>query len=175
MTAWGQRDNLSFALGSSPHTTPHHNLYRDDGSVDVQGDLTPATIVSVVDGDTVRVRLNRREERVRLIGIDTPEIDEPFGPAASDYAEQLVSAGDTVLVELDDETRDYYDRLLGYLYVPSESGEWHYEGETYAQLNQEIVRAGFANTLSITPNVRYKDVYQQAVFRAAQNRRGMWE
>ena len=87
---------------------------------------TNAVVVRVIDGDTVDLRFGNRRERVRLIGIDTPETKKPntpiqcFGPEASDFTKQLLAAGTTVLVRRDAEARDDYGRLLGYLYRSSD-------------------------------------------------------
>ena len=85
------------------------------------GDGGLATVDHVVDGDTVVVHLNGREETLRLIGVDTPETvdrDTPpecFGPDASDHTKALLPPGTEVRLTRDVEARDRYDRLLVYL------------------------------------------------------------
>lgn len=84
-------------------------------------------IVRVVDGDTARALVNGREESVRYIGIDTPEVDpsigvECFGAAASTRNEELVD-GETVRLQFDAERRDRYDRLEREA-VEAERGPW---------------------------------------------------
>lgn len=79
-----------------------------------------ATVIRVVDGDTVILDWDNNEERVRIVGIDTPEIVasnrpvECFGQEASNYAKQLLPEQSTVVFEYDNE-RDKYDRALGYI------------------------------------------------------------
>jgi len=93
---------------------------------------TNATIVRVVDGDTVIVQIDESQlscpdtctqpERLRIVGIDTPEIVKPgskpecYGYESSQYASAILEPGTGVRLELQDE-RDRYDRLLGYLYI----------------------------------------------------------
>jgi micrococcal nuclease len=84
-----------------------------------------ATVVTVIDGDTLDVRIAGRRERVRLIGIDTPETVHPtkpvecFGPEASARAAELLPVGSVVLLRRDVEARDRYDRLLAYVTAPT--------------------------------------------------------
>lgn len=81
-----------------------------------------AHITRVVDGDTMEVSYNGKQDTIRLLLIDTPETHkpntpvEPFGPEASAYAEQVL-AGRDVKLELDGPQRDKYGRLLCYLWV----------------------------------------------------------
>jgi endonuclease YncB( thermonuclease family) len=81
-----------------------------------------ATVLSVVDGDTVELELGGQRERVRLLGIDTPETVHPskpvecWGPEASALATQLLAPGTEVLVQRDQEARDRFGRLLAYLW-----------------------------------------------------------
>ena len=77
----------------------------------------------VVDGDTIDIAIGGNTERVRLIGINTPETKHPtkgvecFGPEASAYTEQLLTTGTALRVERDIEARDKYGRLLLYVYI----------------------------------------------------------
>ena len=84
-----------------------------------------ATVTDVVDGDTIDVAIGGRDERVRLIGIDTPETKKPdspiecFGPEASAFTSDLLPAGTEVRIERDIVGRDDYGRLLGYVHRTS--------------------------------------------------------
>lgn len=83
-----------------------------------------AVVVSVVDGDTIKVAINGQKETVRLIGVDTPETRDPrkpvqcFGDAASNFTKNLVS-DKKVRLESDSKSsnRDRYDRILRYVYL----------------------------------------------------------
>ena len=148
----------------------------DDGSGTSAGDRPDADtssargasvpIVSVVDGDTARALVDGREESVRYIGIDTPEVDpsigvECFGAQASARNKQLVE-DETVRLVYDAERRDRYGRLLAYVYV----------GETF--VNAELVRGGFATTLEIAPNVSKAGLFDRLQQEAANAGRGLW-
>src|SRR5690348_2856653 len=85
-----------------------------------------ATVVRVVDGDTIVVHINGSDETVRILGIDTPETHKPdtpvecFGPQASDRMTALLPKGTTVRLVRDVEARDRYGRLLAYVYRDSD-------------------------------------------------------
>ncbi len=126
-------------------------------------------VTRVVDGDTVHVRLDGRDETVRYIGVDTPETKKPgtpvqcFGKAASRENERLV-AGERVRLRYDAERRDRYGRLLAYVYRRRD-GLW---------VNGTLVRKGFATTLTIAPNVAHAGELR-SLERGAQRRdRGLW-
>jgi micrococcal nuclease len=125
-------------------------------------------VVSVADGDTVRVRLGSGDtERVRYIGIDTPETEKPDAPAecyadrARAFNARLVDHRD-VRLELDVEQRDRYGRLLAYVYV----------GDT--NVGAELLRAGYAVVLTVPPNVRFAARFHRLAREARHARRGLW-
>jgi micrococcal nuclease len=128
-----------------------------------------ARVVRVVDGDTIRVRLGGREERVRYIGIDTPESVKPGTPVQC-YAKRAARANATMVagrrVRLvgDAEARDRYGRLLAYVYrVP--------DG---AFVNAALVRDGYARTMTIAPNVAHADQFATLARGARRAGRGLW-
>ena len=106
----------------------------------------PATVIRVVDGDTIIARLDRGgTEKIRLLGVDTPEVVDPrkpvqcFGHVASAFTKSQL-AGRRVTLELDAEARDKYGRLLAYVIL---------DGRRY---NDELLRRGYARFLVIPPN-----------------------
>ena len=129
-----------------------------------------ATLVSVTDGDTITVSVNGTKEKVRLIGIDTPETKKPdtpvqcFGPEASAYATSLLPAGTPLHLERDVEPRDKYGRLLAYVYR-SEDGLF---------VNLEIVANGYARLLTFPPNVAHVDEFVAAARTAEADNFGLW-
>lgn len=142
-----------------------------------------AQIVKVVDGDTFEIRYLGKIEKVRLIGIDTPEahanakavkdaartgadikVIVEQGNDAKDFVKQLVPDGTPVRVEVDVNERDKYGRLLAYLYF-----------EDGRMINEEIVKAGFANLMTYPPNVRYRERFADAYRFARANRKGLWK
>ena len=128
-----------------------------------------ARVTRVVDGDTIIVSLDGRRERVRYTGIDTPESVAPnrpvecFGPAASKRNRALVD-GRRVRLEFDVERRDRYDRLLAYVRRTSDG----------MFVNAELVRSGYAQVMTIPPNVRYADRFLQLQREARSAGRGLW-
>ncbi|GAE35249.1 staphylococcus nuclease domain [Halalkalibacter akibai JCM 9157] len=98
--------------------------HKEESPEESNGTFIQATVVRVVDGDTVIVKLpNNTEERVRLLLIDTPESVhptkpvQPFGLEASEFAKELMYPGKTVELELDIIERDRYGRLLAYVWI----------------------------------------------------------
>jgi micrococcal nuclease len=129
------------------------------------------TVVEVIDGDTVDLSIAGHRQRVRLIGIDTPETKHPskpvqcYGPEATKFTESLLAHGTEVRIERDAEARDTYDRLLVYLYRTSDN--------TF--INLELVLQGFAHVLTIEPNIAYMDKFVAASRDAQSNNRGLWQ
>lgn len=112
-------------------------------------------VVRVLDGDTIEVELGGERERVRYIGIDTPEMgDERPEIRALAFEARRANArlveGRRVRLELDVEKRDRYGRLLAYVWV----------GDTL--VNEALVRAGYAAPYTFPPNVRYVEGFVEA-------------
>lgn len=124
-------------------------------------------VVQVVDGDTIHVRLGARVEKVRYIGIDTPEVrhprrgEEPGGREASAVNRRLVSDR-TVRLETDVRERDRHGRLLAYVWV----------GDT--MINAELVRLGYAQVMTVPPNVRHQALFLDLQRRARHEGQGLW-
>jgi micrococcal nuclease len=126
-------------------------------------------VVRVVDGDTIRVALGGRPERVRYIGIDTPESVMPGAPAecfgrAAARANARLVAGRRVRVVTDAEERDRYGRLLAYVFR-ADDGRF---------VNAALVRDGFAVPLTVPPNVRHAARFRALARGARAHRRGLW-
>jgi len=137
-------------------------------STPARGSTLHARVLRVVDGDTIQVRLDSGSvERVRYIGIDTPESVKPgtpvqcFAKKASHYNASLV-AGRPVTLRLDAEQRDRYGRLLAYVYT----------GPTF--VNRVLVARGYARTLTIPPNVSHADEFARLARRAREGGMGLW-
>ena len=126
-----------------------------------------APVERVVDGDTIRVRLGEGVEVVRYIGVDTPETVhptrgvEPYGRAAAEANRRLVE-GKVVRLYFDVERRDRYGRLLAYVCT----------GEVF--VNAELLRQGYAQLLTVPPNVRFVDLFLRLQREAREAGRGLW-
>ncbi|MBI4587887.1 MAG: thermonuclease family protein [Candidatus Rokubacteria bacterium] len=125
------------------------------------------TVVRVVDGDTIHVRIGARVEKIRYIGVNTPELhhptrgEEPGGREASEVNRQITE-GKSVRLELDVQERDRYGRLLAYVWVDG------------IMVNAELVRRGYAQVMTVPPNVRYQDLFLKLQREARQAGRGLW-
>jgi micrococcal nuclease len=135
------------------------------------GPTTFATVVRVIDGDTIRVAIDGQEYSVRYIGIDTPETVDPrqpvqwMGPEASAANKELVE-GQTVVLEKDVSEVDRYGRLLRYVWLDRSTG--------WLLVNQELVRLGYAHSSSYPPDVRYQDLFRMVEGVAREAGIGLW-
>jgi micrococcal nuclease len=133
-------------------------------------DPAAAVVVAVVDGDTIDVRVAGRTERLRLLGIDTPESVDPnrpvecHGPEASALTHELLPDGTGVRLERDEEARDRYGRLLAYVFRIDDG----------LFVNEAILAAGEAEVLSIAPNDAYAGRLAAAEAAARAARAGLW-
>lgn len=127
-------------------------------------------IVRVIDGDTVVVQINGIAEKVRLIGLDTPEIVDPrkpaecFGKEASDEAKRILN-GKHVLLETDpsQDARDKYGRRLAYVFLP--------DG---ANFNEMMIKSGYGYEYTYNLPYKYRTEFKRAEKNARENKRGLW-
>lgn len=138
--------------------------------------LISATVTHVVDGDTVEVKLARgREEKVRLIGVDTPESTkeiEPYGKEASAYTKSRLE-GRKVWLELDAEERDRYGRLLAYIWLEQPVRDTEAEARD-KMFNAELLKEGYAQVMTVPPNVKYADFFVELQREAREAGKGLW-
>jgi len=151
------------------------HLGIDAAWLDNQGSVNQTTVAGVYkvtnieDGDTITVDMNGNKERVRFIGVDTPEIRDPrkpvqcFGRAASAFTKDLIADND-VRLEADPENtnRDRYDRLLRYIYLPDNT-----------LVNAEIIKQGYGFAYTSFPFTK-KDDFKQLEIQAKQQNKGLW-
>ncbi|MCM8800936.1 MAG: thermonuclease family protein [Candidatus Omnitrophica bacterium] len=133
----------------------------------------------VIDGDTLQLE---NGQRVRLIGIDTPEMHQSdklykdsqrtkkdiitikqLGIKAYEFTRNLVE-DKRVRLEFDVERYDKYGRLLAYVYL---------KDGTF--VNAEIIKEGYANLMTVPPNVKYAQLFLRLYQEARQNKRGLWK
>ncbi len=115
-------------------------------------------VTRVIDGDTIEIEGGYR---VRYIGIDTPEISEPYYLKATEANHSLVE-GKEIRLEKDVEDKDEYGRLLRYVWVDS------------IMVNAELVRLGYAYSYSYPPNLKYQSYFLQMEKEAREHKRGLW-
>jgi endonuclease YncB( thermonuclease family) len=120
-----------------------------------------ATVVGVVDGDTIKVDLDGETYKVRYIGMDTPEKGRPFFEEATAKNAEMVD-GQTVLLVKDVSETDRYDRLLRYVFV----------GDTF--VNFELVNQGYAAAATFPPDVACDDTFHAAEADARSHEKGLW-
>lgn len=160
----------------------HQGYFSGEGKVSVpfgtSYDYNDILVKRAVDGDTLVLG---NGERVRLIGIDTPEIHDSsklyrdsqrsgqdiatikrLGQQSFAFTRQLVE-GKQVRLEFDVEKRDRYKRLLAYVYLAD---------GTF--VNAEIVRQGYASLMTYPPNVKHVELFQQLYRQARDEKRGLW-
>lgn len=142
-----------------------------------------ATVERITDGDTFSVIFNGRKEKIRLIGIDTPESRRndrskkqgkeerlnqeeivAMGKEAKAFIARQIKKGDRVKLEFDVQERDKYGRFLCYVYL-----------EDGRMLNEIMIGEGYAYPLTIAPNVKYESKFRDAFVSARENSRGLWK
>ncbi|WLR47491.1 thermonuclease family protein [Halobacillus litoralis] len=165
-TEQSQNSEPSASLEKEEETPlEEESMASDEGKQ--PGDVD-ATVTNVVDGDTIDIKIKGREERVRLLLVDTPETVhpnkpvQPFGPEASDFAKEKLS-GKEIRFEYDGPKRDHYDRLLGYVWV---------NGENF---NQQLLEKGLARyAYEYDPPYVHSASMKNAETRAKQQEKGIW-
>lgn len=127
-------------------------------------------VLRVIDGDTFRIfDGSRKGEVIRLIGVDAPEsrntgkkVKSEFGVISARYLEKLI-AGKKVRLEYDVDKKDRYGRTLAYVYL---------QDGTF--VNAELVKNGYANIMTVPPNVKYQELFLKLERRARSRNRGLW-
>ena len=153
--------------GNNPTATPARPSSRVTRSASLvtpnappSGDL--AEVTHVFDGDTIEVELDGRAYRLRYIGVDTPERDEPYYQAAFDFNRDLV-AGQTVTLVRDVSETDQYGRLLRYVYLSD---------GTF--VNAAIIRQGMGRLVTFPPDVAQTEFLKGLQAEAREAGAGMW-
>ncbi len=130
-------------------------------------------VVRVVDGDTIHVRIGPRVEKVRYIGVNAPEVPHLWargwreGGARARAVNRRLVAGRAVRLELDVLRRDGYGRLLAYAFVERARRRAVF-------VNAEMLRRGYAQVMTIPPNVRYQERFLKVQREAREAGRGLW-
>jgi micrococcal nuclease len=143
---------------------------RRGGSPASATERAMGVVRTVIDGDTVDVDIIGRTERIRLIGVDTPETKKPgtpvecFGPDASAYTMQLLPPDTAVRLVRDIVPRDDYGRLLAYVFRLPDG----------LFVNDALLRNGYGRSLTIAPNDTYRPILSAAASAARSTGAGLW-
>ena len=142
--------SLLFTLGSPEYKGPKKPVRV----------TVPCTVAKVTDGDSI---VCAHTGRVRLLGIDAPEMSQkPFGKQSQGALAAMIPLGVTVQLEQDVQSEDRNGRMLAYVWRDGRLVNW------------EMVRAGWVVTLTYAPNVQYVDALQKAVKDAQKEELGLW-
>lgn len=126
-------------------------------------------VTKVIDGDTIEIE---GTQKVRYLGVDTPETKDPrkpvqcFGKEASNKNKELVE-GKRVILEKDITEADKYGRLLRFVYLPLSDG-------TRLFVNDYLIREGYGQVLTIPPDVKYSEQFLDAQRKAREQKKGLW-
>lgn len=158
---------LSLVLGAVLYGLVDRNLNGGTKRSDSGGRRQTGLIrvVRISDGDSVSIVVNGRTEKIRLIGIDAPEMAQrPWGKKAKQHLEDIIDGSSgKVSVERDVVERDKYGRLLAYL----RTGDGRL-------INELMLRDGYAVLYTFPPNVKYTEVFTAAQHEARDKKLGIW-
>lgn len=115
----------------------------------------PGKVVSIHDGDTITMLQNKTQIKVRLFGIDAPELKQPYGKKSKQFLANLIARE---VVEVDENGKDRYKRTLGIIY---------YKGQ---DINAQMVLNGYAWVY-----VKYSKIYVDQETTAREKKLGLWQ
>ena len=165
------------STSSNSQVSVESNSSYQSASKEVPKGSVKATVERVVDGDTMKLKLDKTKEVVtlRLLLVDTPEsvkkgVDpQPYSIEASNFAKNTLVAGDTVYIEYDEgDKTDKYDRHLGYL--------WYYSNDNsnWQMFNETLISQGYARVGYIYSQKRHLDEFYKAQDYAKSNKLNIW-
>jgi micrococcal nuclease len=159
--------------GSSASQGHRSKTTSGNASASVHSNGHWATVTHVADGDTITLDGG---EKVRLIGVNTPETVkpnspvQPYGKEASDYTKAQLQ-GKKVFIEMDVQPTDRYGRTLAYVFLKEPKTDADVEAYMY---NAVLVREGYAQLMTIPPNVKYTDLFVRLQHQAHEQNKGLW-
>ncbi len=143
--------------------------------------LEKATVVKVVDGDTLAVNVAGEEKRVRLILVDTPESVHPdesrnteYGKMASDFTASQIKAGQTIYLQKDVSETDKYGRLLRYVWIDAPADVENESEIRVKMYNAKLLLEGYAQIATYPPDVKYADIFTNFQREARESDKGLW-
>ncbi len=147
-----------------PKTEPEEQIQKEVSQPENKQEVKTYLVIRIIDGDTIEIEGG---QKVRYIGIDTPETVHPskpvecFGIEASNKNKELVE-GKKIKLEKDVSETDQYGRLLRYVWI----------GDIF--INDYLIRQGYAYASTYPPDVKYSEQFLQAQQEAKENNRGLW-
>jgi micrococcal nuclease len=158
------------------HTNQNNSLSLDSNlennlESNINSNSKYNTMVRVIDGDTIVVDINGKEEKVRLIGVNTPESVDPrrdvecFGKESTQYLESILRPDTKIYLEEDktQNTKDRYNRLLRYVYT-----------EDNTLINKEIIKNGYGYEYTYDKEYTHQKEFKDAQLYAEKNKLGLW-
>lgn len=147
----------------------YNNFFQEQEPEPSRSDLIPVELVKIIDGDTIKIKYEGKEQNVRYLLIDTPETNhprlgkQPFGDEAKERNHELITSG-KLEIELDiGEQIDKYGRLLAYIYVDGVS------------VQEKLLEEGLARVAYVyPPNTRHLDAFEKAQDKAKKAELGIW-
>ncbi len=163
---------LIFTAGCSALEALSADVKQEGEPTDIQAPTAVAEgtylVTRVVDGDTIELDYAGVKEKVRMIGIDTPESVHPdqakntdYGKISSEFTKENLE-GQYISLEFDVEERDKYGRLLAYVYLDDE------------MFNATLLQQGHAMVYTFPPNVAYADYFLELQTKAREDKLGLW-
>lgn len=159
------KEDMSVLLEDTFGISFNSNNINTVDTANISNDLFE--VLKVVDGDTIEINYNGNKEKVRLIGVDTPETVHPtkevqtYGKEASSFTKSQLT-GKKITLEFDVQQRDKYGRLLAYVYL---------DGKMF---NKTLLEEGYAQIATFPPNVKYVDEFKQIQAKAKEEKKGLW-
>jgi micrococcal nuclease len=167
-------DKSSENIPANPGSTPSSTLPQSTQTG--QTAFEAVKVVRTVDGDTIEASLiNGNTEKIRLIGINTPESTtrhEPYGSEASTYTKQSLT-GKTIYIEKDVSNRDKYGRLLRIVWLEN-PGTIDESSIRSKMFNAILVLNGYAQVSTYPPDVKYSDYFTKFTKEAREAGIGLW-
>lgn len=166
---------LAFGLSQNFHVPQQEKVSQvitkqSTQSVVLGSEGQEVTVTRVIDGDTIEIEGG---QKVRYVGIDTPETVDPrrpvgcFGKEASDENKKLVN-GERVILTKDVSETDKFDRLLRLVYLKQDD-------DSIIFINDYLVRQGFAKASTYPPDVKFTNQFLEAQREAQINQKGLWK
>lgn len=159
-----------FGFNNTPSSSPSKPPELIQEQSQTEASLSGFLVTRVIDGDTIEIE---GREKVRYIGIDTPETVDPrkpvacFGKEASEENKKLV-LGKAIILEKDISETDKFGRLLRYVYIKEKDGKTIF-------VNDYLVREGYAKASTFPPDVKFANQFLLAEKEARETKKGLWQ